>query len=228
METYNNQLSSKEITNIDKLSSQENEEAKVEILLNKGVYGVKDAKRVLDKDFIEFLPKNTSISEIFDMYNSLFYEIETQGKKSHTFIVRQSSKYSGFPLNPLFHQINTLNEQIIVLKENIDSIENEHPFINNRSIIQNRTNNELNYYMQSGRKRQINDKKAIQVIKRQLGLNKDAPDLEVVILLDSQAIGGIVSGPPINNLNDLDIDILEINRYGQNSTNIAMDDNTII
>ena len=82
--------------------------------------------------------------------------------------------------------------------------------------------------MQSGRKRQINDKKAIQVIKRQLGLNKDAPDLEVVILLDSQAIGGIVSGPPINNLNDLDIDILEINRYGQNSTNIAMDDNTII
>jgi len=199
-----------------------------EIPLDKKIYGFKDTKRALDRDFIEFLPKNTSINELFDIYNSLFYEIEILGKNSHNHIIKKSSKFAGVPLNPQITEIENLNDQIQILKEDIDSIEDEHPFIPNRSVIQNRTNNQLNYYMQSGRKRQIFDNRAFDLIKKQSGLNKTSPNLEFVILLNSQAIGGIISGPPINNLNDLNIDVLEINRYGQNLTNIAMDgDNTI-
>ena len=187
-----------------------------EIPLNKKIYGFKDTKRTLNRDFIEFLPKNISINELFDMYNSLFYEIEMLGKKSHNHIIKQSSKYAGIPLNTQILNIEDLTEQIQILKEDIDSIEDEHPFIPNRSIIQNKTNSELNYYIQSGRKRKILDDRVFQVIKKQSGIKKSDPDLDFVILLDSLAIGGIVSGPHINNLNDLHISTLEINRYGRN------------
>jgi len=187
-----------------------------EILLNKKVFGFKDTKRSLNRDIIEFLPKKVSINEIFDIYNSLFYEIETFGKKSHSFIIKKSSEYAGIPTNPKTEEINNLLDQIQTLSEEIDSIEDEHPFIPNRSVVQNRTNNELNYYIQSGRKRQIFDDRALELIKKQSGLTKNATNLEYAILLDSLAIGGIVSGPPINNLNDLNIDVLEINRYGKN------------
>ena len=187
-----------------------------EIPLNKKIYGFKDTKRTLNRDFIEFLPKNISINELFDMYNSLFYEIEMLGKKSHNHIIKQSSKYAGIPLNTQILNIEDLTEQIQILKEDIDSIEDEHPFIPNRSIIQNKTNSELNYYIQSGRKRKILDDRVFQVIKKQSGIKKSDPDLDFVILLDSLAIGGIVSGPHIKNLNDLHISTLEINRYGGN------------
>ena len=60
------------------------------------------------------------------------------------------------------------------------------------------------------------DDRALRLIKKQSGLHKDAPDSDFVIKLDSTAIGGIISGPPINTINDLNIDVLEINRYGQN------------
>ena len=197
-----------------------------EIPISKDIYSFKDIKNSINRDFIEFLPKNVSINEIFDIYNSLFYEIETFGKKSHSFIVKESSEYAGVPVDPQIEEIDNLKEQIITLKEDIDSIEDEHPFIPNRSIIQNRTNNELNYYMQSGRKRQINDDRAFLLIKKQSGLNKNSTNLEYSILLDQLAIGGIVSGPPINDLNDLNIDILEINRYGQSLIGDLREDNT--
>lgn len=195
-----------------------------EILLNKKVFGFKDTKRSLNRDIVEFLPKTSSVEELFDIYNALFYEISSLGKKSHTSIVKKSSKYAGIPLDPQLLEIEDLEEQIQILKDDIDSIEDEHPIIPNRSVIQNRANNELNYYIQSGRKRQIFDDRTLRLIKKQSGLHKDAPDSDFVIKLDSSAIGGIISGPPINTINDLNIDVLEINRYGQNIiTNI---DNT--
>jgi len=198
-----------------------------EIPLTKDIYGFKKTKRLLDRDFVEFLSKERSINELFDMYNALFYEIQTYGKNSHKFIVNHSSKYAGVPLDPQIEEIENLREQIQILKDDIDSIEDEHPFIPNRSIVQNRANNELNYYIQSGRKRQIFDPRAFQLIKKQSGFKGEDPDLDFVILLNSQAIGGIVSGPPINDINDIDIDILEINRYGQRILDEPIDDNTV-
>ena len=79
----------------------------------------------------------------------------------------------------------------------------------------------------SGRKRQIFDDRAFELIKKQSGLTKNATNLEYAILLDSSAIGGIVSGPPINHLNDLNIDVLEINRYGKSLMRNLRPKNTV-
>jgi hypothetical protein len=73
--------------------------------------------------------------------------------------------------------------------------------------------------MQSGRKRQINNDDAFKAIKTQTGKIK-LPDSEFVILLNSQAIGGIVSGPPINTIEDISMDILDINRFSMSVRDI--------
>ena len=186
-----------------------------EIELNKNVYGIKLAKDSLDRKFVEFLPKSKKINELFDMYNSLFYYIPVRGKQSHVAIIKQSSKYVGYPINSSINELENLMLQIQTLKDDIDSIENEHPFIPNFSVIRNRNDDQLNYYIQSGRKRKINDYKILTILKVQAGLKSDTPDTSFVILLNSQAIGGIISGPPINTSEDLNIDILEINKHGR-------------
>ena len=183
-----------------------------EIQLNKVVYGVKGAKDLLDREFIEFLPKSYQTEELFNIYNSLFYDISLRGTKSHQSIIQKSSKYAGFPRNSLLDQIENLEEQIINVREDIDSIEDEHPFIKNFSVIRNRNNNQMNYYMQSGRKRQINNNDAFKAIKTQSGKAK-LSDSEFVILLNSQAIGSIASGPHINTIEDISMDILNVNRF---------------
>ena len=114
--------------------------------------------------------------------------------------------------DPLEEEVENLESQISDLNDDIDSIEDEHPFIKNFSVIQNRNDNQINYYMQSGRKRKINNDNAFRVIKKQTGYSS-SPDSEFVILLNSSAIGGIISAPPINNLEDLNMSILDINRY---------------
>ncbi len=184
-----------------------------EIQLDKNVYGIKEARDSIMRKFVEFLPKSYLLSELFDMYDSLFYNIPLRGRKSHINIIRKSSKYAGVPLNPSLEEIENLRNQIETLKDDIDSIENEHPFIPNFTVIRNRNTDTLNYYMQSGRKRIINDIKILKVLKLQSGTPPNTPNSEFVILLNSQAIGGIVSGPPINTLEDLNVDIKEINRY---------------
>ena len=195
-----------------------------QIKLNKKVYGNQSVKDLLDRNFKEFLNKTPQTDELFNIYNTLFYDIPLRGTKSHSSIVEKSSKYAGFPKNPLLDEIERLEEQITDIKEDIDSIEDEHPFIKNFSVIRNRNAEHLNYYIQSGRKRQINDNDAFKAIKTQTGKQK-LPDSEFVILLNSQAIGGIVSGPPINSINDISIDTLDINRFSMNVRDIPAERN---
>tara|TARA_R100000805_G_C3601787_1_gene102427 strand:+ start:564 stop:1175 length:612 start_codon:yes stop_codon:yes gene_type:complete len=193
--------------------------AKEQIFLNKKVYGIQSIKDSIDREFVEFSLKNFEINELFNIYNALFYDISLRGTKSHSSIVKESTKYAGYPRNPLLDEIENLEEQIVDIKEEIDSIEDEHPFIKNHSVIRNRNDEQLNYYIQSGRKRQINNDDAFKAIKTQTGKIK-LPDSEFVILLNSQAIGGIVSGPPINTVEDISIDVLEINRFSMNNSDL--------
>ena len=65
--------------------------------------------------------------------------------------------------------------------------------------------------MQSGRKRKINKRSVVKLIKRQQGAGKLA-DSDFVVLMDQSAIDGILEGLPIDIGTDLNISILEINR----------------
>ena len=102
-----------------------------EILLNKKVFGFKDTKRSLNRDIVEFLPKTSSVGELFDIYNALFYEISSLGKKSHTSIVKKSSKYAGIPLDPQLLEIEDLE---LLSKSQFDKQSEQEVFNSSRYL----------------------------------------------------------------------------------------------
>ena len=182
--------------------------------LNKTIYGSTKAHDSLEKEFIEFVPKKYTIDDLFDMYNVLFYDMIKEGKKhSHFNIVQESIRYAGNPINPLDSDIEELKRQIQDIEEDIWSIENEHYHFKNGSVIQYRNGDEK-YLMQSGRRRQILDNGAMELIKRRAG-KKGIPTEHFVVKVSSSCLGGILVGPDINKIDDLNIDIMKLNKFDQ-------------
>ena len=67
--------------------------------------------------------------------------------------------------------------------------------------------------MQSGRRRKLNDRGTFKLIKRRAG-KKDIPDEDFVIFpISSTCIAGILVGPPINKVEDLGVNLMELNRF---------------
>lgn len=187
------------------------------VKLLKNIYGCKGTYEFLDEEFNHFLPKNYDTEEFFRLYDSLFYEIPKEGEHSHTTIIDKSIEYSGFPTYDQLEVIDDLKEQIENLKWDIDQVEEEHPLIPNGNIIQNRNDSNLNYYMESGRKRPINNNSVFKELLFRSGYKESDQD-KFVVYLNTNAIAGIVSGPPINSQDDLKMDIAEINRFEGETT----------
>ena len=184
------------------------------IKLTKKTYAKTRAYDVLDQEFSEFIIEPINIDEFFENYNNMFYDIPKKGKLSHRKIISKSIEYAGLPYNSKREDIKELKEQLDDLQEELDSIEENHPFFKNGSVIQARDNDQLNYYMQSGRRREINSDNAFKQIKRragQIGISNN----DFATPVDMRAIADIFVGPPINNEKDLNIDILSINRFDE-------------
>lgn len=181
--------------------------------LNKTIYGIIKAHDALDEEFLEFIPKKYVLNDLFNMYDSLFYDIIKEGKKhTHFNIVQESIKYAGEPTNPKDGDIEELKEQIQQVENDIWSIENSHLYFPNGSILRS-ANGENDYYMQSGRRRKINYRGAFALIKRRAG-KKNIPDEDFVIFpISDTCITGILVGPPINKIDDLGVDLMELNRF---------------
>ena len=181
--------------------------------LNKTIYGTTKAHNALDEEFSEFIPKSYTTDDLFNMYDSLFYDIIKEGKKhTHFNIVQESIRYAGEPINPKDGDIEELNSQIQQVEDDIWSIENSHLYFPNGSILRS-TNGENDYYMQSGRRRKLNDRGAFKLIKRRAG-KKDIPDEDFVIFpISPTCIAGILVGPPINKVEDLGVSLMELNRF---------------
>ena len=185
------------------------------IKLNKKIFGTKEARDYLDEEFTELKIKNYTPAEFFTLYDELFYDIEKEGKFSHSTIVYKSTEYVGTPYNPKDQEILDFQEQVIDTQYEIDSIEQEHPFLPNLSVLQVRSEPSLKYYMQSGRRRQIKSDNILQLIKQQTRTEDGTPDEIFCVLLNAEAILSILPGPDIEVESDLTTDTALINRYNQ-------------
>tara|TARA_R110001592_G_scaffold196025_4_gene443740 strand:+ start:1908 stop:2732 length:825 start_codon:yes stop_codon:yes gene_type:complete len=186
-----------------------------EIKLEKKIFGTRESRDYLDEEFTELKIKNYTPSEFFELYDDLFYDIEKEGKFSHSTIVYKSTEYVGTPPNLKDQEILDFKEQVIDVQFEIDSIEEEHPFLPNLSVLQVRNEPSLKYYMQSGRRRQIKSDNILKSIKEQTRTPDGTPDEVFCILLNADAILGILPGPDIEVESDLTTDIAMINRYNQ-------------
>jgi len=182
--------------------------------LNKTIYGATNAYDSLDEEFNEFILKKYTIDELFDAYNYLFYDIIKEGKKhSHFNIIQESIRYAGQPINSKDDDIAELRNQLKEIEDEIWSVEEEHNYFQNGSVVRAK-NTEIDYYMQSGRRRQLNSNPALQLIKRRAG-KKNVPNEDFVVRVSGDCITGILAGPPINNLDDLNTNIMMINRFDE-------------
>ncbi len=180
--------------------------------LTKTIYGTSKAHEALDEEFVEFAPKKPTIDDLFDMYNLLFYDIIKEGKKhSHFNIIQESIRYAGYPENPRDTDIEDLKSQIQQIEDAIWSIEDEHPFFKNGSVLKA---NDKKFYMHSGRRRELNSNTALQLIKRRSG-KKSIPDEEFITSVSQTCIAGILVGPSVDSVEDLNIDIMELNRFDE-------------
>ena len=195
--------------------------------LNKKYYGVQKALDHLDEEFIEFLPKKRYYEEFFKLYREGFYGIS---KKTHRDFLIKSMEYAyptGFQPSIELQKAD-IEEQLLVTREQLDSIEREHFYFKNNAFLMDLVDEELSgghitsghqiWYMHSGKKREIKDLQTYLNLKNRKFKNQGIetstiPDKDFIIFLSTATLEGIPSGPDINVLADVNISNLEINIY---------------
>ena len=183
------------------------------INLNKEFYGYNSALEELDEEFIEFNVTKYTNKDFFNLFDRFFYNLQEDTTLSP--IMGKSGAYIGGYINPRDIEISNLNNEINQVQDQIDSIENEHPYFKNgkiiaKSIYKDNASAAVNegniYYMQTGLKRQIQNKDVYRGMKNRLGRSTSADsgqtsDQDFIIFIDD--LNSIPSGPPIINFNDI-------------------------
>tara|TARA_B110000908_G_scaffold169104_1_gene225477 strand:+ start:207 stop:725 length:519 start_codon:yes stop_codon:yes gene_type:complete len=94
--------------------------------LKKDVFSKAQYTKTIDTKFNELgvktvseqLQDETSIEEFFQLYNSLFYEIPSEGStNSHRYLVEQSGEYISF--DETLEEIDALRQEIAILRTDL-------------------------------------------------------------------------------------------------------------
>jgi hypothetical protein len=96
------------------------------IKLNKEVFNKRDYKKTINTSFTQLgvksiqeqLDDQPTVQEFFDMYNTLFYEINELGEtNSHAYLIKTSSEYISFDENNKI--IEALQNEIAQLRDEL-------------------------------------------------------------------------------------------------------------
>ena len=96
------------------------------INLNKEVFNKTDYEKTINTSFTQLdvqsvqeqLSQQTTVSEFFNLYNELFYEINELGEtNSHEYLIKTSSQYINFDEND--ELIQALQNEIAQLREEL-------------------------------------------------------------------------------------------------------------
>lgn len=107
------------------------------VKLNKEVFSKISYQKTIDTSFKEFgvktiqeqINEQPTVQEFFDMYNTLFYQINELGPtNSHEYLIKTSSEYINFSENNeiielLQNEIAQLREELLTLQQEIAGVE---------------------------------------------------------------------------------------------------------
>ena len=117
---------------------------KTKINFEKTVYKSNQAYDSLDEEFTELNIVKYNENDVFRIYENLFYEIPKEKTEihgiSHRMIVEEGTKYVGVITDPKELELKDLKEQYQNTQEEIDSIEEEHPYFRNNTILASKEN----------------------------------------------------------------------------------------
>ena len=108
-----------------------------QVSLVKNIYNTREYESAIDNSFSELVTPNINVpdtgitvSQFFDYYNQLFYDIPVDGEiNSHVYLVQQSQQYIGGSVidvekQALIEEINALRQQLVDLNQTFTSINN--------------------------------------------------------------------------------------------------------
>ena len=118
--------------------------AEENIKISKKLYSRSDVNNVIDLSFSELFEKDNrstdvKIKNLFQEYNSLFYDIPKTGILSHSILFIQSRDYINDFYDPKDDQIEALLERIETLEDDLleatNDINPEHPIYNDGTFV---------------------------------------------------------------------------------------------
>ena len=181
----------------------------INLNIKKNFYEVKKAREILDEEFKEFTLRKRNVQEFFSIYNNKFYEIL---KDTHSFFMQNSLYYLKEWTNPREITIKGLETQLINVQYEIDSIEKYHPIIPNGVLLCTHPNKDqwgydnniidFVYYIQSGKKRHLQNIEVFNELKFQTG-NPEKTNREFLIKIDQSLKDSITTGKPISSIEDI-------------------------
>jgi hypothetical protein len=142
--------------------------------LQKRHYDNATIKELLDRGFSELLKTNDKIvpDSFFNLYQEIFYNIPKEGKKSHTFLIEESTKYIGGYEDPKDDKIDDLINNLIEIETSQIITPPEHPLFRNGIAL--RSPSDQLGIMQEGHLRRVSNygsnPSPYQQLKRTLGL----------------------------------------------------------
>ena len=136
------------------------------ITLNREIYSRKGFNQTVGVDFEEFSKKEDtfSVTQFFQLYNALFFDIPRIGVESHNTIKRRSSEFiRGYSVDndPKDDTIDNLNNKVLELEQQLllaNQTDPEHPFFRNGSLVAESVDGQRTgkfYYMDKGYKRKV-------------------------------------------------------------------------
>ena len=142
------------------------------IELQKRHYGQGNINELLDRSFSEITKTRERISpdNFFNLYQELFYDIPKQGKRSHNFLIEESTKYIGGYEDPKEDKIQNLLDKLVDLESSMIQTPTEHPIFRNGTAI--RAGTKLGI-MQEGKLRLVSNQgnpSPFTQIKKTLGI----------------------------------------------------------
>ena len=142
------------------------------IELQKRHYGQGNINELLDRSFSEITKTREKISpdNFFNLYQELFYDIPKQGKRSHNFLIEESTKYIGGYEDPKEDKIQNLLDKLVDLESSMIQTPTEHPIFRNGTAI--RAGTKLGI-MQEGKLRLVSNQgnpSPFTQIKKTLGI----------------------------------------------------------
>ena len=173
------------------------------IKLNREIYSRKGFNQTVGIEFEEFQKKEDtfSVTQFFQLYDALFFDIPRLGVESHNAIKRRSNEFlRGYTaVDPQDVIIDGLNDKVLELEQQLllaSQTDPEHPFFRNGTLVSKEGSSDY-YYMDKGYKRKVDHtgpflKLLLNVLGYAPGAEADYPEASTSIL--SQ----IKSGPNLS------------------------------
>ena len=194
--------------------------------LQKRHYGNATIKELLDRGFSEAAKTakdKPTPDSFFNLYQEIFYNIPKEGKKSHTFLIEESTKYIRGYEDPKDDKINILTDKLIEIETAQITAPSEHPLFRNGLLI--RHPGGAYGLMQEGHLRRI-DYETSKTLRKPLGLIKEdgtaLGDTEALIQVTDTTWKSLPKWPEGTGLyKDSDWG-LTLNQYNINPSNITI------